>query len=131
MLKSIDKMSSMSSIFVPTNSSLLGATGIVTPSIGLSGFGGSGGSSASSSEVSDIKKEIASLRSAVESSALVNDVEELKKFTEFLKFRIDSLDTRMAAFEKSSSDMTSKMNIMEITMTALSAVLKKSASDSA
>jgi hypothetical protein len=118
----------MSSIFVPTNSSLLGATGIFTPSIGLSGMGGS---SLSSSEVSDMKRDIASLRTSVDSSALVNDVEELKKFTEFLKFRIDSLDTRMAAFEKSSNDMTSKMNIMEITMTALSAVLKKSVSDSA
>lgn len=118
----------MSSIFVPTNSSLLGATGIVTPTIGLSGVGSSSGSS---SEVSDIKKDIASLRSAMESSALVNDVEELKKFTEFLKFRIDSLDTRMAAFEKGNSDLASKMNIMEITITALSAVLKKPAADSA
>jgi hypothetical protein len=117
----------MSSIFVPTNSSLLGATGIFTPSIGLAG----NGSSVNSSEVSDIKKDMASLRNAMESSAVVNDVEELKKFSEFLKFRIDSLDTRITAFEKSNSDMTSKMNIMEITMTALSAVLKKSVSDSA
>ena len=120
-------MSSMSSIFVPTNSSLLGATGIFTPSIGLVG----NGSSLNSSEVSDIKRDMASLRNTVESSAVANDVEELKKFTEFLKFRIDSLDTRMAAFEKNNSDMTSKMNIMEITMTALSTLLKKPAADSA
>jgi hypothetical protein len=120
----------MSSIFVPTNSSLLGATGIVTPNIGLSMNGGSG-SSVSSSEVASLKKDIGDLRAAVQSSAVVNDVEELKKFTEFLKFRIDSLDTRMAAFEKVSSDVASKMNIMEITITALSAVLKKPAADSA
>ncbi len=126
-------MSSMNSIFVPSNSSLLGITGIITPTFGNgNGNGnGNGGSSVSSSEVNQLKNEVSSLRAAVESSALVNDVEELKKFTEFLKFRIDSLDTRMAAFEKSSSDMTSKMNIMEITMTALSAVLKKSVTDSA
>ena len=122
-------MSSMSSIFVPTNSSLLGATGIFTPSIGLSTE--MGGSSMSSSDVSELKKDMASLRSSVESSALVNDVEELKKYTEFLKFRIDSLDTRMAAFEKSNSELSSKMNIMEITITALSTVLKRSTSDSA
>lgn len=126
----IRKMSSMSSIFVPTNSSLLGATGIFTPSIGLSMSGG-GESTYSSSEVADLKRDIASLRSAVESSALVNDVEELKKFTEFLKFRIDSLDTRLAAVEKSNGEMASKLNIMEITITALSAVLKKPAADSA
>ncbi len=124
-------MSSMSSIFVPTNSSLLGATGIVTPSVGLSMNGMSTGSSVSSSEIAGLKQDVATLRSLVESSAVVNDVEELKKFTEFLKFRIDSLDTRMAAFEKVSGELSSKMNIMEITITALSAVLKKPASDSA
>ena len=120
-------MSSMSSIFVPTNSSLLGATGIFTPSIGLS----DNGSSMNSSEVSEIKRDMASLRNTVESSAIANDVEELKRFTEFLKFRIDSLDTRIAVLEKSNGDMNSKMNIMEITMTALSTLLKKPASDSA
>ncbi len=121
----------MSSIFVPTNSSLLGATGIFTPSIGLSMSSGGGASASSSSEVADLKRDIASLRSAMESSALVNDVEELKKFTEFLKFRIDSIDTRLAAFERSNGEMASKINIMEITITALSAVLKKPAADSA
>lgn len=129
-MKTIEKMSSMSSIFVPTNSSLLGATGIFTPSIGLS-MGNGEGSAATSSDVIQLKSDVAALRAAVESSALVNDVEELKKFTEFLKFRIDSLDTRMVAFEKSSSELASKMNIMEITITALSTVLKKSAADSA
>jgi peptidoglycan hydrolase CwlO-like protein len=119
----------MSSIFVPNNSSLLGATGIFTPTIGLSSINAN--SSINSDELFNLKNEITSLRTAVDSPAIVNDIEELKKFTEFLKFRIDSLDTRMTAFEKQNSEMVSKINIMEITITALSAIFKKSTSDSA
>jgi hypothetical protein len=115
-------MSSMNSIFVPTNSSLLGATGIINPNVGM----GSG----SSADVTEVKRDIASLRNLVESSALTNDVEELKKFTEFLKFRIDELDARLGLLEKNNSDVTSKINMMEISITALSAVLKKTAADS-
>ena len=112
----------MSSIFVPTNSTLLGATGIINPNVGTSD-----GSSAA--DLTEIKNEISSLRQSMNASAIVNDVEELKKFTEFLKFRIDGLDTRLAAIEKINTDVTSKMNIMEITITALSAVLKKPAAE--
>jgi hypothetical protein len=114
----------MSSIFVPTNSSLLGATGIFTPNIGSTVS-----SSLGSADLADVKKDIQSLKSIFESSAITNDVEELKKFSEFLKFRIDSLDTRLAASEKINSDLTSKLNIMEITITALSAALKRPSSD--
>ena len=115
------KMSSMSSIFVPTNSTLLGATGIINPNVG--------GSGAASVDLTEIKNEISSLRQSMNASAVANDVEELKKFTEFLKFRIDGLDTRLAAIEKINADVASKMNIMEITITALSAVLKKPATE--
>jgi hypothetical protein len=112
----------MSSIFVPTNSSLLGATGIINPNVGSS-------NGVSSSELADVKNQISSLREAMNSSAVANDVDELKKFTEFLKFRIDGLDARLAAIEKTNGDLNSKMNIMEITITALSAVLKKPAAE--
>jgi hypothetical protein len=107
-------MSSMSSIFVPNSASFGRPTGNTS-------------NSSMSSDLDSIRNEFKSLTDYINASPIGPDVEELKKFTEFLKFRIDSLDTRMSVLEKTSNDYMSKMNIMEITMTALSALLKKPA----
>jgi hypothetical protein len=111
----------MGSLFVPRNASTHITTGSSSTSGNMSSVG--------SADIAEIKNELVALRAAVSSSAVVNDVEELKKFTEFLKFRIDSLDGRLAAVEKSTGDLVSKVNMMEISITALSAVLKKPASE--
>jgi hypothetical protein len=81
-------------------------------------------SGASRAEIDGLRRDINLLLDKTSTSPASGEIEELKKFTEFLKFRLDSLDTRMAASEKIVSDMTSKLNIMEITMTALAAALK-------
>ncbi len=111
-------MSSMLSAFVPMNS-----------------MNTTGNSVSSASTVNATRSDVSVLRSAIEDltkriDAGVNneEVSELKKFSEFLKFRIDALDTRVSAVEKANTDINSKMNIIEITMTALSAVLKTKAS---
>jgi hypothetical protein len=108
-------MSSMLSIFVPNSSSVMAPTGT--------------GSSNNRAEIDSLRNDLNTLTAQINSSPIGPDVEELKKFTDFLKFRIDSLDTRISVLEKTSGDFASKMNIMEITMTALSALLKKPASE--
>lgn len=95
-------------------------------------------STISKAEIAEIKFKLGLLEaglaqaSTTASKAVSTDVkaeiDELKKFTDFLKFRIEGLDTRIADLEKSVAavaEIKSKMNIMEITMTALSAALKK------
>ena len=83
-----------------------------------------GSAGASRSEIDGLRRDINLLLDKAATSPASSDLEELKKFSEFLKFRIDSLDTRMSANEKITNDMSSKLNIMEITITALSAALK-------
>ena len=111
----------MGSLFVPRNASTHITTGSSSSSANVS--------SVASADIAEIKNELLALRGAISNSAVVNDVEELKKFTEFLKFRIDGLDARIAVVEKSNGDLVSKVNMMEISITALSAVLKKSTSE--
>ena len=82
---------------------------------------------ASRAELDSIRNSITEVSNKIQNSPVSSDVEELKKFTEFLKFRIDSLDTRMSAAEVANKDITSKVNIMEITISALSSVLKAKA----
>ena len=83
-------------------------------------------SGANRAEIDGLRRDINMLTEKITASPASNEVEELKKFCEFLKFRLDSMDTRLAATEKINSDISSKMNIMEITMTALAAALKPS-----
>jgi hypothetical protein len=105
----------MLSIFVPNTSSMVTPTGT--------------GSANNRAEIDGLRNELKALTQSINASPIGPDVEELKKFTDFLKFRIDSLDTRITVLEKTSGDFASKMNIMEITMTALSALLKKPATE--
>jgi hypothetical protein len=81
-------------------------------------------STANRVDIDGLRRDINMLSEKMTTSPASNEVEELKKFCEFLKFRLDSMDTRLAATEKINGDISSKMNIMEITMTALAAALK-------
>ena len=105
----------MLSVFVPDRSSMSASTGTA--------------SEASRVEIDGLRNELNSLSQNINTSPIGPDVEELKKFTDFLKFRIDSLDTRMSVIEKINGEFTSKINIMEITITALSSLLKKPAAE--
>ena len=112
-------MSSMLSAFVPMNS--MNTTG---NTVG----GAPAAANATRNEVSVLRTALDDLNKRIDAGANNEEVTELKKFSEFLKFRIDALDTRVSAVEKANTDINSKMNIIEITMTALSAVLKTKAS---
>ncbi len=114
-------MSSMLSAFVPS-SSMNTNTGNAAAS--------AASASAARNDVALLRSELETITKRLDAGVNADELSEMKKFSEFLKFRIDALDTRVSGIEKANSDINSKMNIIEITMTALSAVLKTKATSS-
>lgn len=82
---------------------------------------------AARNDIALLRTELEGINKRLDAGVNADELSEIKKFSEFLKFRIDALDTRVSGIEKANSDINSKMNIIEITMTALSAVLKTKA----
>jgi hypothetical protein len=87
----------------------------------------SASATAARNDVALLRSELDTINKRLDAGVNADELSEMKKFSDFLKFRLDALDTRVSGIEKANSDINSKMNIIEITMTALSAVLKNKA----